>query len=176
MLRRRPRGWYWTDRRRASDLADIRSSGGPPVQLIEAETGRVVGTVDASSAHGTAHPGAVYLHMGETWLVTELDLDESVAVVVPADPDYSTSAREITDIDRDLGMVQVLGRLALERVDVLKVSHHGSADAGLPDLLRRLRPCSRTRPSAYAAWRSVAGPRSSVPTRAAAAWATGWAS
>ncbi len=34
----------------------------------------------------------------------------------------------------------VLGRLALERVDVLKVSHHGSADAGLPDLLRRLRP------------------------------------
>lgn len=34
----------------------------------------------------------------------------------------------------------VLGRLALERVDVLKVSHHGSADAGLADLLRRLRP------------------------------------
>ncbi|MFL6133103.1 MAG: DEAD/DEAH box helicase, partial [Nocardioidaceae bacterium] len=27
LLRRRPRGWYWTDRRRACDLADIRSSG-----------------------------------------------------------------------------------------------------------------------------------------------------
>ena len=35
LLRRRPRGWYWTDRRRASDLADIRSAGGPPVQLVE---------------------------------------------------------------------------------------------------------------------------------------------
>lgn len=34
----------------------------------------------------------------------------------------------------------VLGRLALGHVDVLKVSHHGSADAGLADLLRRLRP------------------------------------
>ena len=99
LLRRRPHGWFWTDRRRASDLADIRSSGGTPVRLVEDDTGRVLGTVDHSSAHGTAHAGAVYLHQGETWLVTELDLDESVAVVVPADPDYSTSAREITDIE-----------------------------------------------------------------------------
>ena len=72
-------------------------------------TGRVLGTVDHAAAHGTAHAGAVYLHQGETWLVTELDLDESVAVVVPADPDYSTSAREITDIEilaeRDGGVV-----------------------------------------------------------------------
>jgi DEAD/DEAH box helicase domain-containing protein len=99
LLRRRPHGWFWTDRRRASDLADIRSSGGTPVRLVESETGRVLGTVDHSAAHGTAHAGAVYLHQGETWLVTELDLEESVAVVVPADPDYSTSAREITDIE-----------------------------------------------------------------------------
>jgi DEAD/DEAH box helicase domain-containing protein len=99
LLRRRPRGWFWTDRRRASDLADIRSTGGPPVRLVEDETGRVLGTVDHSSAHGTAHAGAVYLHQGETWLVTDLDLEESVAVVVRADPDYSTSAREITDIE-----------------------------------------------------------------------------
>jgi DEAD/DEAH box helicase domain-containing protein len=35
MLRRRAQGWYWTDRHRASDLADIRSSGGPPVRLVE---------------------------------------------------------------------------------------------------------------------------------------------
>ncbi len=99
LLRRRPHGWFWTDRRRASELADIRSSGGTPVRLVESETGRVLGTVDHSSSHATAHTGAVYLHQGETWLVTELDLDESVAVVVPTDPGYSTSAREITDIE-----------------------------------------------------------------------------
>ena len=34
----------------------------------------------------------------------------------------------------------VLSRLDLPQVDVLKVSHHGSADAGLPQLLERLRP------------------------------------
>ncbi len=99
LLRRRPHGWFWTDRRRASDLADIRGSGGSPVRLVEDVTGRVLGTVDAHAAHGTAHTGAVYLHQGETWMVTELDLAESVAVVVRADPDYSTTAREVTDIE-----------------------------------------------------------------------------
>ncbi|MDP3890769.1 DEAD/DEAH box helicase [Nocardioides sp.] len=98
LLRRRARGWFWTDRRRACDLADIRSSGGRPVQLVEQDTGRVIGTVDASSAHGTAHTGAVYVHRGETWLVRELDLDDHVAVIARAEPGYSTSAREVTDI------------------------------------------------------------------------------
>ncbi len=99
LLRRRTHGWYWTDRRRASDLADIRSSGGPPVRLVEAGTGRVLGTVDHGAAHGTAHAGAVYLHQGESYLVHDLDLDGSVATVTAAEVDYSTSAREITDIE-----------------------------------------------------------------------------
>jgi DEAD/DEAH box helicase domain-containing protein len=98
LLRRRPRGWFWTDRRRASDLADIRSSGGSPVRLVEEGTGRVLGTVDHASSHGTAHGGAVYLHQGESYLVHELDLEQSVAIVSREDVDYSTSAREVTDI------------------------------------------------------------------------------
>lgn len=98
LLRRRPRGWFWTDRRRAADLTDIRSAGGSQVQLVEADTGRVVGTVDAASSHSTAHAGAVYVHRGETWLVQSLDLEEHVAVIHRADPAYSTTARETTDI------------------------------------------------------------------------------
>jgi DEAD/DEAH box helicase domain-containing protein len=98
LLRKRAAGWFWTDSRRASDLADIRSAGGWPVQLVEGGSGRVVGTVDPGAAHGTAHPGAVYVHMGETWLVSELDLDEHVAVMERVDVDWSTSAREVVDI------------------------------------------------------------------------------
>ena len=98
LLRRRPRGWFWTDRRRACDLTDIRSTGGSAVQLIEADTGRVVGTVDPSGAHNTAHPGAVYVHRGETWLVESLDLEHHVAVMRQAEPPYSTTARETTEI------------------------------------------------------------------------------
>jgi DEAD/DEAH box helicase domain-containing protein len=98
LLRRRSAGWYWTDRQRPTDLADLRSSGGMPVDLVEAETGRVLGTVNPSAAHSTAHAGAVYLHQGETFLVRKLDLDDQVAVVERSDPPYSTSARELTDI------------------------------------------------------------------------------
>ncbi|GAA5140989.1 DEAD/DEAH box helicase [Nocardioides marinquilinus] len=98
LLRRRPTGWFWTDRRRAADLTDIRSAGGSPVSLVEAGTGRVVGTVDGGRADANAHPGAVYLHRGETWLVDELDLEERVATMTRADPGYTTTARDVTDI------------------------------------------------------------------------------
>ena len=98
LLRRRPAGWFWTDHSRAADLADIRSSGGQQVQLLEAGTGRVVGIVDDARAHGTAHTGAIYLHRGETWQVEELDLDEHVATMRRAEVDHTTSARETTEI------------------------------------------------------------------------------
>jgi DEAD/DEAH box helicase domain-containing protein len=98
LLRRRPRGWFWIARQRASDLADIRSSGGRPVQIVHGETGRLLGTVDAATAPATVHEGAVYLHQGETWLVETLDLEDAVAVVRPDDPDYTTTARSLTEI------------------------------------------------------------------------------
>jgi DEAD/DEAH box helicase domain-containing protein len=98
MLRHRPAGWFWTKRERASDLADIRGAGGPPVQVVEASTGRLLGTVDESSAHTTVHDGAVYLHQGESYVVQTLHLDDSVALVEAADPDYTTTARDVTDI------------------------------------------------------------------------------
>ncbi|HEY7487698.1 MAG TPA: DEAD/DEAH box helicase [Streptosporangiaceae bacterium] len=99
MLRRRAAGWFWTrPRDRAADLADIRGTGGAPVQVVEAATGRLLGTVDEPSAHTTVHEGAVYLHQGESYVVQTLDLEDSVALVTAADPDYSTTARDITDI------------------------------------------------------------------------------
>src|SRR3954447_3206903 len=97
-LRRRAQGWYWTHPEPANALTDIRSGSGRPVSLVEGSTGRVVGTVDASSAHATAHAGAVYVHRGETWLVESLDLDDHVAMIDRADVAYSTTARELTDI------------------------------------------------------------------------------
>ena len=96
VLRSRPAGWFWTSRERPE--VDIRGAGGAPVRLVESATGRLLGTVDASSSHTQAHTGAVYLHQGETYLVERLDLEESVALVRPDDPDYSTSARDITDL------------------------------------------------------------------------------
>jgi DEAD/DEAH box helicase domain-containing protein len=99
LLRRRSRGWFWTRRERAADLVDIRSSGGSPVRVVETDTGRVLGTVDAASSHATVHTGAVYIHFGDSYLVDTFDPADGVAQVTRADPDYSTSARDITSID-----------------------------------------------------------------------------
>ncbi|HLV72982.1 MAG TPA: DEAD/DEAH box helicase [Vulgatibacteraceae bacterium] len=98
LLRHRPAGWYWTRRDKATDLADIRGAGGEPVQVVELGTGRLLGTVDEASAHTTVHEGAVYIHQGDSYIVHTLDLDDSVALVEAADPDYSTTARDVTDI------------------------------------------------------------------------------
>ncbi|QMU74680.1 DEAD/DEAH box helicase [Streptacidiphilus sp. PB12-B1b] len=94
----RSEGWFWTRRERAVDAVDIRGSGGSPVRVVEADTGRLLGTVDAASAHTAVHTGAVHLHQGRSYLVRELDLDEAVALVVEADPAYSTVARDTTAI------------------------------------------------------------------------------
>ena len=98
LLRRRPAGWYWTRRERAADLADLRGSGGAPVRVVEARTGRLLGTVDAAAAPRTVHEGAVYVHQGVAHLVRSLDLDDSAAVVEVAMPDYTTTARELSDL------------------------------------------------------------------------------
>ncbi|GAB3693301.1 DEAD/DEAH box helicase [Nocardiopsis oceani] len=98
LLRKRPRGWFWVSNERASDLADIRGAGGPPVQIVDTGSGQLLGEIDEAAAHGTVHTGAVYLHRGSTFLVDELDLEEGVALVHEAEPPYSTWARDTTDI------------------------------------------------------------------------------
>ncbi len=96
VLRRRPSGWYWTHAEPASRLTDLRGSGGNPVRVVESETGRVLGTVDAASADATLHPGAVYVHQGATFVVDDLHHADDVALVTRRDVDYGTWARWLT--------------------------------------------------------------------------------
>jgi DEAD/DEAH box helicase domain-containing protein len=98
-LRRRPAAWYWTARERPT--ADIRGAGGSPVAVVEAASGTLIGTVDAGAAPAQVHPGAVYLHRGRSYVVDELDVagpGGSAALVHAEEPDWTTSARELTDL------------------------------------------------------------------------------
>lgn len=100
-LRKRQAGWYAArhrHRRPASDIA-IRGDLGRPIRVVEEATGRLVGTMDEPSAHRYVHNGAVYLHQGESYLVSRLDLADRVALVTAHDPDYTTQASDVTDID-----------------------------------------------------------------------------
>ena len=99
LLRQRGERWFWTGPGRPSDLADLRSSGGTPVALVETESGRVVGTVDAGSAPALVHTGAVHLVQGESWVVDRLDLDEGVAELHREDPGWTTTARSVTEVE-----------------------------------------------------------------------------
>ena len=116
VLRRRPTGWFWpSTRERPAGTVDIRGSGLGQVAVVEADTGRMLGTVDAASAPATVHTGAVYLHRGESYLVQDLDLDAGVALVqrrrprtgapTPARRPTSRSSGVLTS--RDLGPVRV---------------------------------------------------------------------
>jgi DEAD/DEAH box helicase domain-containing protein len=60
--------------------------------------GTLVGTVDQSRAHSIVHPGAIYLHQGRSYLVTDLDLEGRRATVEPTDGDEYTQARSDIDI------------------------------------------------------------------------------
>ncbi|MFM7146822.1 MAG: DEAD/DEAH box helicase [Actinomycetales bacterium] len=120
-LRRRPAGWYWTRRDRPADLVDLRGTGGAPVQIVEVDTGRLLGTVDAAAADRTVHPGAVYTHQGATFLVESLDHEQRVALVTAVEVDFTTHAQSISEVviveqrgSRNLGV----GRLATGVVDV----------------------------------------------------------
>jgi len=98
MLRRRPTGWFWTSRERPHHSVDIRGSGGDQIAVVEADSGRMLGTVDPGAACTTVHPGAVHLHQGTSYVVDDLDLESGLAMVHREDPEWSTSPREQVDI------------------------------------------------------------------------------
>lgn len=99
VLRRRPRGWFWSRPDRPADHLSLRGSGDPVVSIVENRTGRVLGTVDRGRAHRSAHTGAVYVHQGRTYVVSELDLDGDTAHVTEGDPGWSTVARSVSSFD-----------------------------------------------------------------------------
>ncbi|MGG5170742.1 DEAD/DEAH box helicase [Pseudarthrobacter sp. J1738] len=98
-LRRRPAGWFWTHAQSAAGMVNLRADGGGPVSIVDAETGSLLGTMDSPQTHYQAHRGAIYVHQGESYLVEELDEEQHCVVVKRANPDYYTTARDVTQIE-----------------------------------------------------------------------------
>jgi DEAD/DEAH box helicase domain-containing protein len=71
-------------------------SASPNTVVLHAQTEegwKTIGEVDSASADWFVHPEAVYMHEGQTFLVDELDLDQQLAYLVPAELDYYTQPR-----------------------------------------------------------------------------------
>ncbi|HLU82789.1 MAG TPA: DEAD/DEAH box helicase [Trueperaceae bacterium] len=76
----------------------LRGTGGKVIRLKDG-LGTTLGTSDLAAALRDLHPGAVYLHKGETYVVADLDLERGVARLLPHIEDYYTQPRSETDIE-----------------------------------------------------------------------------
>ena len=98
LLRRRNGKYFPAAGLEPHAAVDIRGSAGGQIVIVEADTGRLLGSTGVGQAPASVHPGAVYLHQGETYVVDSLDFEDAIAFVHADDPGYATFAREITDI------------------------------------------------------------------------------
>ena len=90
--------WYWIGSQRypAQDV-DVRSASGSIFRVVGPDR-RTIGTVEEARAFEQVHPGAIYLHQGEAYLVRDLDLTARIARVEPTTADYHTQPRTTIDL------------------------------------------------------------------------------
>ena len=96
-LRDRGNTWFYGGNDFPAANVGLRSTAAEQYTIVEESTGDIIGSEGAETAFSALHPGAVYLHMGETYLVTTLDLDSHTALVRPFFDEYHTLPRRETD-------------------------------------------------------------------------------
>jgi DEAD/DEAH box helicase domain-containing protein len=106
-------GWVWAGKDYPAARTQLRSASADSFTVVDAGTGTVLGIVERERAYSTVHEGAVYLHLGEQWLVRELDISARRAVVEPHVGDWYTQVRKETSTDVE-DALRVERRLGLE--------------------------------------------------------------
>lgn len=96
-LRLRDGAAYWQGRGLPASGIGLRSGSSFDYRIAVAD-GHVIGTVDSSRAFDTVHPGAIYVHMGQQFRVTSLDMDDHVAFVEAVDVEEYTQTRSHMDV------------------------------------------------------------------------------
>ena len=69
-LKQTPAGFVWAGKDYPAARISLRSSTPDAVTVVEEETGALLGLVELERAYSTVHDGAVYLHLGEPYLVS----------------------------------------------------------------------------------------------------------
>jgi DEAD/DEAH box helicase domain-containing protein len=77
----------------------LRSASPESFEIVDVSSGELLGATEAARAHSTVHEGAVYLHLGRSYEVRELDLDRRRALVSPFDGDWYTQPKRETDTE-----------------------------------------------------------------------------
>ncbi len=148
---RRTRGrYYWADRSYPAEGISLRSATSDNVIIVDRTGGKdsVIGEMDRPSAKELLFDNAIYIHRGNQYVVTHLDLDNRRAYVEATSVNYFTDALVKRDIkvleeDRSLsdgGCRQVVGdilvRTQVAKFKKLKFHSHenvGYGDISLPE-------------------------------------------
>lgn len=92
--------YYWTSQNFPAGQISLRTAS-PQKIILQVPTDhrmKTIGEVDGESATWLVHPGAIYLHEGEQYLVDELNLEKHLAYLHPAAVDYYTEPRRETSV------------------------------------------------------------------------------
>ncbi|WP_380677245.1 DEAD/DEAH box helicase [Salinigranum sp. GCM10025319] len=101
-----PEGMRWIHSGEGSPQHEmsLRTISDREVDLLDTRSNEVISSLEFEDALRDAHPGAIYHHQGETYEVSNLDLDRDVAELQRTWADYYTRVlhdKEIT-VERDL--------------------------------------------------------------------------
>jgi DEAD/DEAH box helicase domain-containing protein len=120
----------------------LRSASPDQFAIVDVASGELLGSTEAARAHSTVHEGAIYLHLGRSYEVRELDLQRRRALVAPFDGDWYTQPKRLTDttverlLDRrdTLGVTLSFGEVAVTET-VLAYQRKRVADHAQLDLV-----------------------------------------
>jgi DEAD/DEAH box helicase domain-containing protein len=82
----------------AADVS-LRSASPESYAIVDVSSGEMLGTTESARAHSTVHEGAIYLHLGRSYEVRELDLERRRALVTPFAGDWYTQPKRTTDTE-----------------------------------------------------------------------------
>jgi DEAD/DEAH box helicase domain-containing protein len=92
-LRERGNSLVWTKPHSPAAVISLRSAGSEPFVIVERDSGMVLGTIERERVFRYAHPGAIYLHLGQGFLVEDLDLANHVVLITEFGGNYYTQAK-----------------------------------------------------------------------------------
>ncbi len=146
-LERTPAGFVWKGRDYPAARVSLRSGDGEAFTVVDTSTGSLLGLVERERAYSTVHEGAVYLHLGEQYLVEALDIDARVALVRPAAVDWYTQVKKETEttieeaerVERRAGVDLHWGRVSVSE-QVVAYAKKAIRDGSTLDVVPMLMP------------------------------------
>ncbi|HLE98584.1 MAG TPA: DEAD/DEAH box helicase [Gaiellaceae bacterium] len=146
-LERTPAGFVWKGRDYPAARVSLRAGDMDSFTVVDATTGGLLGLVERERAYSTVHEGAVYLHLGDQYVVESLDLDGRVAVVAPVGVDWYTQVKKETEttieepvrVETRLGVELHFGRVSVSE-QVVAYARKAVRDGSTIDVVPMLMP------------------------------------